>query len=431
MIFGLIVAVVAAVVAVVTAVVAYACLSKSRKDADENFGECPVGGTVQPCPLKDKKLIKVVWNPEEAWCSDNVSLLGTARNFDPNTKANAQISCEGKGNIDNLSGTGQNSFSLPWEVKDVPFKGNDMPEKYELKGKLTAAGQTVETKKLLQVKRVPDKDPEQVSIRRTSGRFGWTASFKIGVKKDKLNVTQTLQIKKAWLGKWVTFDSAQDGGVTGWSYIKKDGANWKYWNKTADPKAWAALPRGVSQYTVTNMIFVESGTKYVGRDDASKEWPEAFSEPANYETKKTAWLANIHSVWDNKFDLYHKDCKSATAKQCKWRIRVKVSWSDSAGDKLIYGVWAQEWERSNAKDWYLTENRAGVAAHEDGHLLGAYDEYTGGALDPATSKVENDSIMGQNLTKGIPRHLDGLRDEAKKKINSWITPTWDFEIKDA
>jgi hypothetical protein len=139
----------------------------------------------------------------------------------------------------------------------------------------------------------------------------------------------------------------------------------------------------------------------------------------------------MHSVWDDKFDLVHRSCMSADAKTCKWRMRVKVEWVASGGDKVVYGVWAQEWENSNAQDFYLTENRPGVGAHEVGHLLGAYDEYATGALDPVTPKIEDDSIMGNDLTKGIPRHLDGLRDQAKSKINGWTGQSWEFEVKDA
>ena len=108
---------------------------------------------------------------------------------------------------------------------------------------------------------------------------------------------------------------------------------------------------------------------------------------------------------------------------------MEVKWDDNAGDKLVYAIAAQDWERSNAKDWYLSEHRLGVAGHECGHLLGAYDEYTGGAIDTATNIIDNDSIMGQNLTKGHPRHLDGLRDQVKSKINGWIGRSWDFEVK--
>jgi hypothetical protein len=281
------------------------------------------------------------------------------------------------------------------------------------------------------VKRVPDKAPAQVSFSRSSGIYGWTASFKIGIDKDKIKINQILQIKKAWLGKAVTFDSTLDGGLTGLAFVKKDATTWKYWDTVATPNKWTALPRGISEYTIQNIVFVKSGTNFVGRNSPTQVWPEAFAEPTNYAAKKTEWLANIHNVWDNKFNLFHKDCKSAVRNHCAWRIRVQVEWSDDPGDKLVYAVWAQDWERSNASDWYLTENRGGLAAHEGGHLFGAYDEYTGGAVDPATNKIENDSVMGQNLTKGYPRHLDGLRDQAKIIINGLTGRTWDFEIKDA
>jgi len=385
---------------------------------------------VQSCPLKEKKLLTAEWSPKEAWCSDTVSLNGTAVNFDPNTKATAQVSYS-KGALATLDGNGQNSFALSWQVANLSFKGADAPNQYEVKAILSALGQSAETKELLKVKRVPDKAPAQVSFTRSSGIYGWTASFKLGIEKDTLKVEQVLQIKKAWLGKSITFDPAQDGGLTGTAFVKKDGATWKYWNTASTPKQWAALPRAVTAYTVKNLVFIKSGANFVGRDDASQIWPEAFAEPSNYESKKTDWLANIHSVWENKFILVHKGCKSSSANQCSWKIRVKVEWSDDPGDKLVYAIWAQDWERSNAKDWYLTETRVGVAAHEDGHLFGAYDEYTGGAVDTATNKIEDDSIMGQNLTKGFPRHLDGVRDQAKTLINGLTGRNWEFEIKDA
>lgn len=406
-------------------------LESAKEDANENFSEKSVGQSEEPCPLKQKALIKAEWSPKEAWCCDQVHLLGTARNFIPNTPASADIAAQGKRKIDTLQGKGQNSFKLPWKVK-VNFSGEPMPAEIKLDATLTAGGFSKKTEEPLVIKRVPDKAPEAVSFNCSSGAFRWQAAFKVGVSGSDIKLEQTLQIKKAWLGKWVRFDQAQDGR-NDWSWIKKDGAQWKFWNKTANPKAWANLPRAIGNYTVNNVTFIKVGNKYLkrkadGTGDAAQEWPEAFAEPPTYEAKKTAWLANIHSVWHDKFDFKVKDCNHACA---KWRMKFKCEWSDAAGDKLVYGVWAQEWERSNAKDWYLTEHRAGVAAHECGHLLGAYDEYTGGALDPATSKVEADTIMGQNLTKGKPRHLNNLRDQVKKKFKAWTGRDWDLEVKDA
>jgi hypothetical protein len=386
----------------------------------------------KPGPEPDKKLLEVKWNKAEAWCSEDVALEGTARNFDPDTQGSATLEAAGKGAVGNLKAKGQNAYLLPWTVKDLDFKGDSMPDKYEVKGSLTALGQTVHTPAPLVVKRVPDKPPEAVTFARTSGVYAWTAAFKVGVAKDKLKIEQKLQIKKAWVGRWVKFDSTKDG-ISGWSWVKQSGAKWLYWNRDASPAAkWDDLPRAITKYTVKNVFFIKSGSDFVSRDDASMKWPESFPEPTNYAAKKKAWLDNIHSVWDDKFDLTHKACKSASGKICKWRIRVAVEWIDTAGDKLVYAVWAQFKGRSNASDWYLNEDRVSVAAHECGHLLGAYDEYLpDGANDPATNKIDEDSIMGQNLTNGKPRHLDGLRDQAKTKINGWTGQSWDFEVKDA
>ena len=300
---------------------------------------------------------------------------------------------------------------------------------YELKADLSAIGQKVTTENVLKVVRVPDKDLEAVSIGISSGRFAWTAAFKVGIDKDKLKVKQTIHHKKAWLGKWITFDPTLDSGKTGWAWVKNAGTAWKYWDSTSDPKAWKSLPRNVSSYTVSNVVFIKSGQRYVSRDDASNVWPETFTDPSNYDTKKAAWLNNIHSVWDNKFDLVRKHDGEHGDGCCKWRIRVSVNWSATSGDKLVYIISSQAWERSNAKDWYLSENRVGVAAHECGHLLGAYDEYSGGAVDLATNIIDGNTIMGQQLTVGKARHFDNLLKEVTKKINGWIGRNWEFEVK--
>jgi hypothetical protein len=304
---------------------------------------------------------------------------------------------------------------------------------------VAGGGLTAETPKALAVKRVPDKAPQQVSFKRSSPKsvngnrnFGWTAAFKLGIEGDKLLVRQTLQVKKAWLGHWTSFDAKADKLKQSWGYVKKDGTEWKYWEDAG--KAWKKLPRNVSSYTLNELYFVKSGSKFVGVDDASSTWPEGFSEPGNYEQKKKDWLKNIHEVWDGKFKLQRKECPGSQPGCCEWSIDIKVNWSENPGDKLVYAVWAADSGRSDASHWFLGDPDAGMAGHECGHLLGAYDEYketstTYGAVDPATKLVEDDSIMGRNLTVAYPRHLDGLRDQAKKKVNSAAGRSWDYEIK--
>ena len=229
----------------------------------------------------------------------------------------------------------------------------------------------------------------------------------------------------------MSLDEENDKTTIGWGYINKVGSTWKYWDTSAkEGDRWKPLPRSIDSYTVNNIFFVKSGSDFVGRDNPAHKWPEAFAEPPQLEAKKKAWLENIHKVWGGAFALHRDGCQSGSSDCCRWKLRVKVEWSDKPGDKTVYAVWAAGWERSNAKDWFLTESRVGVAAHECGHLLGAYDEYTGGAVDPGTNKVEDDSIMGAKLTRGYPRHLDGMRDEIAKLINTQVSRSWSFEVKD-
>ena len=394
--------------------------------------DTPIKSPKKTCP---KKLIEVKWNKEKAFCGDDAALLGKAENYDPNTAAVAKISGE-KGVIDKLKGQGQNTFNMPWSVKNVLFQGDAMPEKYDIVGELSAGGQTVNTQKPLEVQRVPDKGPELCKFSLTAKNqaetttYSWEASFNLSIKKDKLHADLVFQIKKAWLGKWVSFDSraAPAGdGMSGWAFIKKDGANWKYWKKST--KRWVQLPRGINKYTVNDIVFIKKAAKFVGREDATSEWPETFPEPADYEQMKTKWLDNFHSEWDNKFNLKRKACKSTSTTCCSWQIRIKAKWSDDPGNALVYAVWAQAYEQSNSEDWYLSDPDVSTGGHEGGHLLGAYDEYAKGALDPATKKIDASSIMGVNLTKAHARLLNNFRDHAKKKINNWTGRSWDFEIK--
>lgn len=392
------------------------------------------GGAVQPCAPTAKRNLSVVWSVEEVYCADPAALNGTATGIAGEVQASAHIVAKGK-NVDSGTAKGQSSFKVDWKAQKVNFEkgGAKMPDRLPLVGKLSADGMEATTPKALAAKRLPDQVASAVTIACSSPKavngtadYGWTAAFKLGVENASVKVQQTLQIKKAWLGKWVLFDAKKDKLAQAFGFVKKSGTHWKYWD-TAKTQ-WKALPRDVSAYSLTPMVFVQSGKSFVSRDDGGKfSWPEAFAQPATYEAMKAKWLKNIHQTWDKAFHVKHKDCTGIG--MCEWDVAVAVDWSAAAGDKLVHAVWSAEWERSNANDWYLSENRLGVAGHECGHLLGAYDEYTGGAIHPGSKKIEDDSIMGQNLTTAKPRHFDGFRDELKKKIKTWIGRDWPLEVK--
>ncbi|MBT7436552.1 MAG: hypothetical protein HN791_10890 [Gammaproteobacteria bacterium] len=66
----------------------------------------------------------------------------------------------------------------------------------------------------------------------------------------------------------------------------------------------------------------------------------------------------------------------------------------------------------NQHNWYINMPPK-VVAHEIGHMLGAYDEYRGGALSYKKPVIDTSSIMGSKLSasQAYPRHLALLEHE--------------------
>ncbi len=411
-------------------------LQSSRAGADAEFSPKKTAGKApEECPPCKKRSLKVEWATTEVYCADLATMNGTAVGIEQEVTGTGAVKVKDN-HVGSPSAPGQTSFKLEWKACGVDFTAEPpataLPATLPAVGDLSADGLSATTPKALVVKRLPDKGFEAVSIPCNSPKsvngtnnYAWTAAFQLGVKDAAIKLKQTLQIKKGWLGKWVTLDPAQDGVAQAWAYIKKDGATWKYWN-TAE-SAWKDLPRAVTAYTVTNMVFVESGGAFKGRDQPTFTWPESFAQPTDYDAMKGKWMQNIVDNWGRAFLVKHKHCSGVGL--CQWNLDIDVAWSDTTGDKLVYAIWAADWERSNASDWYLSETRLGVAGHECGHLLAAYDEYTGGAIHPTTKLIEEDSLMGQNLTTAKPRHLDDLREELRKRIKAWIGRDWELEIK--
>jgi len=394
-------------------------------------GPSPVPPPPTPAPEAEKALT-AKWGQDKAYCGDEVHLLGDAKNLGGSTAAQGTLAYTGQKPLGTLDGKGEHHFDLPWNVIKGPFMGMPLPEAQELEASLAAGGLKAYVPRPLKIFRAPDIAETPITFARSSPPYAWSAAFRAALTGDGIEIRQTLELKTAWLGKWVKLDPTKDKTQLTWAFVKKVATTWKFWDSSStDADKWKPLPRSMASYTVNNMFFVKSGSDFVDRTDSSRKWPEAFPEPANLEDKKKAWLKNIHEVWDKKFALHREGCKSTAKNCCAWKLKVTVNWSDKPGDKTVYAVWASEWERSNAKDWYLTESRLGVAAHECGHLLGAYDEYSGGAIDPASKKIDDDTIMGANLTRGLPRHLDGMRDELAKIIQGKVPRSWKFLIKDA
>jgi len=133
---------------------------------------------------------------------------------------------------------------------------------------------------------------------------------------------------------------------------------------------------------------------------------------------KNIWEQGIEDLWSNAFDLFDGSYYYDTIFNIDWL-------NSSNGSDQTVTVHNGD-GAVNLSNWY-TGNPSGqgfnkqgrAAAHEFGHMIGLYDEYTGGALNPS-GFIRNNSIMGSNLTSPQADHFDNFTDWVS--LNSGSSP---------
>lgn len=108
-----------------------------------------------------------------------------------------------------------------------------------------------------------------------------------------------------------------------------------------------------------------------------------------------AWRKGIEDYWSSKYALSQSGNR--------YPIIVKVGFR---GPRFHHDVIVRPGKgHSDELNWHL-RNSPELAAHEFGHMLGAFDEYEKGALDPDHPLLDNTSIMTGSPRGGktYPRH---------------------------
>lgn len=116
---------------------------------------------------------------------------------------------------------------------------------------------------------------------------------------------------------------------------------------------------------------------------------------------KSAWEAGIERIWSRRFSLVTPSGK-------QYPIVVDVTFK---GSRFHHEVIVRPGGgHSNELNWNIPDSPE-IAAHEFGHMIGAFDEYRRGAIAPRGAIIDNTSIMTSKSTGGTSyaRHYEGFR----------------------
>lgn len=133
-----------------------------------------------------------------------------------------------------------------------------------------------------------------------------------------------------------------------------------------------------------------------------------------------AWRREIEGVWDRKFFLHRKyckrghDCDCVQHGCCKFPLRILAEQGAGHGTVTLFAGGPRAVNAGKVDLWWYSHTwwtRRGqaaspvVRAHEFGHLIGCFDEYLGGASNPAGLDIEDDeSVMGAGTEVEV-RHV--------------------------
>jgi len=103
---------------------------------------------------------------------------------------------------------------------------------------------------------------------------------------------------------------------------------------------------------------------------------------------KPVWEEGIEKIWNNKFSI-----ETPVGQRYPIIIDVAFHGHPCHHDVIVHPGGG----RSDELNWNIMDTQA-MVAHEFGHMIGAFDEYLGGALPPESEVIDRTSIMTSNPT---------------------------------
>jgi hypothetical protein len=406
---------------------------------------CEQPGSVTPAP---KGNIVVTWKPAKAYCGQTVELI--VETVVPGvTTVHVEFSVK---NV--AKNKGPDALDIPltdgkgtttWKVKNIGFKdGGTTHVEEEIKA--TATGGTAAGEGTLEVKALLNGDTETFDETRSWSGFTNHSHWDQKIEKFRNKVHVEFDVMKAWGGTRINltgFVTGQAGGCpgNGHRWGRSTTMNTMQPDEYYDGTAWVPLPTGFTP-GATNYFgrtFTKSGTSFVGRSGGT--WPEAFADydfnDAKYTKIRADWCDTAHKVWSDVFVIRRKSCPSEKKTNCcRYTVDVKMEFNEVTADGPDVVFMAPGSFRADAKNWAMDEPNPMVAAHEVGHHMDNPDEYVNGAVDTtmngdgAVNGIDDDSIMGQNLTKVKVRHYHGFVEMTKRIIKTKYGMDYEYEAVD-
>lgn len=374
-----------------------------------------------------------------AFCGQKLQARASTRNVPADTTVRGELS-SGATSVATFSGTTDGHVaSGTFEVTNVSALLSDGAREKVANAKLSIGRLNTEPEEVT-IRRVADfgfEDFEsQPEHRVANGYASLKPLFRGSVASNELKLKLRIKYVVGWRG-WMLFINGD--WTPGW---RMGATNQLHFH---DGSSWQRAP-ALPAASVREVAYVaKSGG---GREAWGKRFPEPALMPdydvSSSEVRKT--LDEIARAWDGRFEVKRSGC--TTTNCCRWVVRLEttLSRSESSPDAEITLIGATGGPgRSNVYEWYFSEEvptnggrdvrvapvRDDVHAHEAGHMLGAYDEYEGGATGLGSARViEDDSIMGAQLSTPHKRHIEDAATFLAQKARSKHRLDWRLEVKD-
>ena len=225
-------------------------------------------------------------------------------------------------------------------------------------------------------------------------------------------------------GEAFTFQVSADGvsAASGNSFTFKEfpdyGPDTKTYACTSGVFGWTGkhdIKHGADKVMVT--VKIKLINRLGAKPDPGVALP-AIGDPVS-DADKTAMKTDVEAKYAGKFKMKRHACGFGVACTCVKPIQIVVEFveADAHHDVNLF----QGPGRANASNWTRVKTRDNSWAHETGHLLGFYDEYTGGAVGAAPRWKPNEPANVMNVGLGVPpEYAWDFRDWfAEKTGESW------------